>query len=169
MGLVFPGHETTVARMDFGVLWLLSEPGRRDWLMADPESRIDQTVDEILRMTAAHNMGLMRYALEDVEIGGVTVGRGDLVIISESAANRDPSVFENPDDFNPERKSQNHLAFGHGPHICIGQNLARMELRMTFPALFKRFPDLRLAVDINELQIQNDRTGGGVSEVPVTW
>ena len=81
--LVFPGHETTVARMDFGLMFLLVDPSRRDWLMEDPDGRIDQTVEEIVRLTSAHNLGLMRYALEDVELGGVTIRKGDLVIISE--------------------------------------------------------------------------------------
>jgi pentalenolactone synthase len=169
MSLVFPGHETTVARMDFGVLFLLSEPRWRDWLMADVEGRMGQTIEEILRMTSAHNLGLMRYALEDVEIAGVTIKTGDLVIISEGAANRDPAVFEDPDVFNPERTSNNHVAFGHGPHYCIGQNLARIELRMVLESLFRRFPDIRLAIDVDELQILKDRTGGGVGSVPVTW
>jgi cytochrome P450 len=169
MSLVFPGHETTVARMDFGVLYLLNEPRWRDWLMADIEGRFNQTIEEILRMTSAHNLGLMRYALEDVEIAGVTIRRGDLVIISEGAANRDPSVFDHPDVFDPERTPNHHLAFGHGPHYCIGQNLARLELRIVLESLFRRFPNLRLAVDVGELEILKDRTGGGVGHVPVTW
>ena len=168
-GLVSPGHETIVARMDFGVLYLLSEPSRRDWLMADVDARLDRTVEEILRMTAPHHTGLKRFALEDVEIGGVTVGRGDLVIISELAANRDPSVFDDPDVFNPDRTPNNHIAFGHGPHHCIGQHLARAELRIVFRSLFQRFPDMRLAVDVNQLEILDNRIGGGVADVPVTW
>jgi cytochrome P450 len=169
MGMVFPGHETTVARMDFGVLFLLSDTSRRDWLMADVDGRLDKTIEEILRMTSAHNLGLMRYAVEDVEIGGVTVGRGDLVIISEAAANRDPAVFDNPDEFNPERTPNSHIAFGHGPHYCIGQNLARTELRIVLRSLLSRFPQAHLAVDVSELEILSDRTGGGVGNVPVTW
>jgi cytochrome P450 len=168
-GLVFPGHETTVARLDFGILWLLSDTRRRDWLLADPEGRIEQTVEEILRTTSAHNLGLMRYALEDVEIGGVTVRRGDLVIISEGAANRDPSVWPEPDRFDPERPSHGHLAFGHGAHVCIGQSLARTELRTVFPSLFRRFPEVRLAADVSTLRIRNDRTGGGIDDVRLTW
>jgi len=168
-GLVFPGHETTVARLDFGVLYLLAEPSRKTWLMADPETRVDSTVEEILRMTSAHNLGLLRWALEDVELGGVLVKRGELVIISESAANRDPDVFPNPEAFDASRNSAPHLAFGHGPHVCLGQSLARTELRVAFPSLFRRFPDIRLACAIEELQIRGDRTGGGVDNVPVTW
>jgi len=166
---VFPGHETTVARMDFGLLYLLVDPSRRDWLMEDPEARIDQTVEEITRLTSAHNLGLMRYAVEDVELGGVTIRTGDLVIISEGAANRDPAVFEDPEAFDPTRGAKGHLAFGHGMHVCIGQSLARAELRIVFPSLFRRFPDLRLAVDPDELRIRSDRTGGGIDHVPVTW
>jgi cytochrome P450 len=120
-------------------------------------------------MTSAHNIGLLRWALEDVELGGVTVKRGELVIISESAANRDPAVFPNPDEFDPGRESAPHLAFGHGPHVCLGQSLARTELRIGLPSLFRRFPDIRLACDPSELQIRGDRTGGGVDDVPVTW
>jgi cytochrome P450 len=168
-GLVFPGHETTVARLDFGALWLLTDPSRRDWLMADPEGRIDRTVEEILRTTSAHNLGLMRYANQDVEIGGVMIPAGDLVLISEGAANRDPSVYEDPDRFDPDRSHASHLAFGHGPHVCLGQSLARTELRVVFPSLFRRFPAIRLARDVSTLRIRNDRTGGGVDDVPLTW
>jgi cytochrome P450 len=168
-GLVFPGHETTVARLDFGVLYLLAEPAHRDWLMADPEARIDRTVEEILRMTSAHNLGLLRWALEDVELGGVNVKRGELIIISESAANRDPNVFPDPEQFDAGRVAVPHLAFGHGPHVCLGQSLARTELRIAIPSLFRRFPAIRLAADLQELQIRGDRTGGGVDTVAVTW
>ena len=110
-GLVFPGHETTVARMDFGLLYLLGDTSRRDWLMEDVNGRIEPTVEEILRTTSAHNLGLMRYALEDIEIGGVTIGTGDLVIIAEAAANRDPSVFPDPEEFRPHPEHQGPPCF----------------------------------------------------------
>jgi cytochrome P450 len=169
-GLVFPGHETTVVRMDFGVLYLLSDPSHRDWLMEDPEGRIDQVVEEVLRITSAHNFGLMRYANEDIhDIGGVTIRRGDLVIISESAANRDPTMFERPEEFDPTRKNTGHLSFGHGAHNCLGMSLARMELKSVFLSLFRRFPNVRLAIDPSELRINNSRVGGGVDEVPLIW
>jgi len=78
-------------------------------------------------------------------------------------------VFDDPDEFNPARTPNSHIAFGHGPHYCIGQNLARTELRIVLTSLFRRFPQVRLAVDVGELEILNDRTGGGVGDVPVTW
>jgi cytochrome P450 len=168
-GLVFAGHETTVARMDFGLLYLLTDTSRRDWLMEDPEGRVGETVEEILRMTSAHHLGLMRYALEDVELGGVTIGKGDLVVISEASANRDPLVFERPEESDPLRGAKGHLAFGYGAHVCIGQNLARAELRTVFTSVFERFTELRLAIDVAELHISSERFGGGVDRVPVTW
>jgi cytochrome P450 len=168
-GLVFPGHETTVARMDFGLLYLLNEPKWKGWLMEDPEGRIDATVEEIARLTSAHNLGLLRWAMEDIDVGDVTVRRGDLVIISEAGSNRDPGVWPDPEVFDPTRESVPHVAFGHGSHVCLGQSLARAELRIVFPSLFRRFPDVRLANDLLDYSIRNDRTGGGVDNVLVTW
>ncbi len=168
-GLVFPGHETTVVRMDFGVLYLLNDLSLRDWLMADPEGRIDQVVDEVLRMTSAHNFGLMRYANEDIEIGGVNIRKGDLVIISDAAANRDPKVFDRPEAFDPTREATRHLSFGHGPHKCLGMTLALIEMKSVILSLFRRFPDVRLAIDPRELAIDNARLGGGVEDVPLIW
>jgi cytochrome P450 len=168
-GFVFPGHETTVARMDIGLLYLLADTSRREWLKEDPEGHIDQVVEEVVRLTSAHQLGLMRYALEDIQLGGVAIKDGDLVIISEASANRDPLLFEDPEVFDPTRNSKGHLAFGHGAHICIGQNLARTELRIVFPAVFRRFPELELAVDIADMRLNDDRIGGGVSSIPVTW
>jgi cytochrome P450 len=167
--LVFPGHETTVARMNFGVLYLLNEPKWKDWLLADPENRIDATVEEVIRLTSAHNLGLLRWAVEDIDIAGVNIKRGDLVIISEAAANRDPAVWENPEAFDPTRPAVSHVAFGHGGHVCLGQSLARTELKTVFSSLFRRFPDIRLGEDLQNLSIRNDRTGGGVDRVLVTW
>jgi cytochrome P450 len=168
-GLVFPGHETTVVRIDFGVLYLLNNPAWRDWLLADPEGRIDQVIDEVLRMTSAHNFGLMRYANEDIDFGGLKIRKGDLVIISDAAANRDPKVYDRPEIFDPSRDGTRHLSFGHGSHKCLGMSLARLELRSVFLSLFKRFPDIRLAIDPDELQIDNSRLGGGVENVPLLW
>jgi cytochrome P450 len=168
-GFVFPGHETTVVRMDFGVMYLLSNRQHLDWFLADPEGRIDQVVEEVLRLTSATSHGLLRYALEDIEMGGVTIKRGDLVIISESAANRDPTKYDHAEEFDPTRDISAHLAFGHGSHKCLGMSLAKLELKTVFLSLFRRFPNLRLAQDPAELQIDNSRIGGGVDDVMVAW
>jgi cytochrome P450 len=168
-GLIFAGHETTSTRIDLGVLLLLADPGRRDRFAADPEGEVGPTVEEILRITAPGGLGLLRYAHDDVEVGGVTIARGDAVIISSNAANRDASVFPEPGEFDPDRRPNAHIAFGHGAHVCIGANLARTELRTVFPALLRRFPTLRLAIGVEDIEVRNNRLTGSVDEVPVTW
>jgi cytochrome P450 len=150
-------------------MYLLSNQSRLDWFLADPEGHIDQVVEEVLRLTSATSHGLLRYALEDIEIGGVTIKRGDLVIISESAANRDPSKYERAEEFDPTREVSAHLAFGHGSHKCLGMSLAKLELKTVFLSLFRRFPNIRLAQDPSQLQIDNSRIGGGVDDVLLTW
>ncbi|MGH8940233.1 MAG: cytochrome P450, partial [Actinomycetes bacterium] len=167
--LLFAGHETTASRIDFGVLWLLSDRQRRDRFVADPAGRTNATLEEILRMTAPSGTGLMRYAHEDVAVGGITIARGDLVLVNNDAANRDATVFPDPDEFDPERKPNVHLTFGHGMHACIGANLARTELRVVFPALFRRFPRLRLAVDLDAIRVTANQGTGRVDRLPVTW
>jgi pentalenolactone synthase len=167
--LLLSGHETTAIRIDFGALWLLSDLKRRDRFVADPDGQVQQTVEEILRISAPGLIGLLRYAHEEVEIGGVTIARGDAVLIANEAANRDGSVFTAANVFDPERKPNLHLAFGHGGHVCIAASLARTELQAVFPALFRRFPGLRLAVPVDGITVLTNRMFGGVSSVPVLW
>ncbi|WP_433075506.1 cytochrome P450 [Dactylosporangium sp. CA-052675] len=168
-GLIFAGHETTSTRIDLGTLLLLADLSRRDRFVADPEGEVAATVEEILRITAPGGLGLLRYAHDDVEVGGVAIARGDAVIISSNAANRDATVFADPADFDVDRKPNVHLAFGHGAHVCIGANLARTELRTVFPALLRRFPGLRLAVPVDDIEVHANRLTGAVDEVPVLW
>jgi pentalenolactone synthase len=112
---------------------------------------------------------MLRWAVEDFDFAGVTIRKGDLVIISEPAANRDPSVWSDPEEFNPTREHVPHLGFGLGPHVCLGQSLARAELRIVFPSVFARFPGIRLGEPLQNLEIRDDRTGGGVDRVLVDW
>ncbi|WP_410631733.1 cytochrome P450 [Amycolatopsis sp. cmx-4-83] len=168
-GLLFAGHETTSTRIAMGTLFLLTDTARRDRFAADPEGQVAQTVEEILRLTATSGTGLLRYAHEDVEVAGTRITRGDAVLISSDAANRDEAVFADPDEFDPDRTPNVHLAFGTGAHVCIGANLARTELRTVFPKLFRRFPGLRLAVGIDEIGVRTNRVAGGVDRVPVEW
>ncbi|WP_326943615.1 cytochrome P450 [Amycolatopsis sp. NBC_01307] len=168
-GLLFAGHETTSTRIAMGVLFLLTDTARRDRFVADPDGEVNQTVEEILRMTATSGTGLLRYAHEDVEVAGTRIMRGDAVLISSDAANRDAAAFADPDEFDPGRTPNVHLAFGTGAHVCIGANLARTELRTVFPALFRAFPDMRLAVGLDDIAVRVNRVAGGVDRVPVTW
>ncbi|WP_245966568.1 cytochrome P450 [Sphaerisporangium album] len=167
--LLFAGHETTVNRIDHGVAYLLTDPAQRDALVADP-SLVPGAVEEILRMTAPSDLGVTRWARTDVQVGDVTIRKGDAVIISTMAANRDDRVFEDPDTFDIHRQGEEpHLAFAHGMHYCIGASLARVELRSVFGTLFTRFPSLALAVPFAEVPIRVDRATGGFEAMPVVW
>lgn len=168
-GLLFAGHETTSNRIDLGVLFLLSDTARRDAFVADLDNRVLPTVEEILRIASPGGAGLVRYARDNVEVGGVEIARGEAVLVAIGAANRDGAVFDEPDEFHPDRKPNTHLAFGHGGHFCIGASLARTELRAVFPLLFRRFPGLRLAVSVDEIEVRSNRLTGGVDNVPVRW
>jgi len=104
-------------------------------------------IEESLRLEPAAAM-VDRYATADVELGGASIARGDLVHISNTAANRDPAMFADPDRFDPGRPNvRRHLAFAHGPHVCLGVHLARLEARAALSALLRRLPNLRLDPD----------------------
>lgn len=166
--LLFAGHETTVTRIDMGVVFLCVDLTRRDRFAADPDGRAPETVEEVLRLTSA-GIGLSRYAHEDVELDGVLIKRGDCVLLTPGPANRDPAEFTNPDEFDPGRSPKAHLAFGHGAHFCIGNNLARTELRVVLSTLFRRIPGLRLAVAPEDLHLPANSITGALPSLPVTW
>ncbi|HVV24328.1 MAG TPA: cytochrome P450 [Pseudonocardiaceae bacterium] len=168
-GLLFAGHETTMTRIDMGVVFLLTDLARRDAFAADPDGQAAATVEEVLRLTAAGELGLLRYAHEDVEVDGVTIRRGDAVILASNAANRDPAEFPRPDEFDPSRNPNIHLAFGHGGHFCIGASLARTELRIALSTVVRRLPGLRLAVSPDDLAVRTGSVAGGLVSLPVTW
>ncbi|MEO3789627.1 cytochrome P450 [Nonomuraea sp. B10E15] len=167
VGLLFAGHETTVNRIGLGTLFLLTRPDAWKSLVADPAGRTDACVEEIMRLGAPGDLGLLRYARTDVEAAGVTIRRGDAVILSINAANRDPEVYAEAERFAPGRE-QGHLGFGHGAHFCIGASLARIELRIVFATLARRLPELRLAAELDDLEVRPTLTGG-VTSLPVTW
>ncbi|MEV4647820.1 cytochrome P450 [Saccharopolyspora sp. NPDC049357] len=168
VGLLFAGHETTVNRIGLGVLFLLTQPEHWKALTGDPSGRVNRTVEEIMRLGAPGDLGLLRYAHTDVEIGDVTIRRGEAVILSVNAANRDETAYADAEAFDPDREERTHLGFGHGAHFCIGASLARTELRIVFETLAQRLPDLRLAREMDELEVRPTITGG-VTSLPVTW
>ncbi|WP_157249332.1 cytochrome P450 [Nonomuraea typhae] len=168
-GLLFAGHETTVGRIDYGVLLLLQHPDQRAALEADP-SLAAAAVEEILRMAVPSLHGIPRWAREDFEYGGLTIRKGEAVLISTDAANRDERVFPDPDVFDLRRKPGDpHIGFGYGPRFCLGASLARVELEAVFSRLFQRFAGLRLAVPLEELPINTHRLTQGFAKLPVTW
>jgi cytochrome P450 len=166
--LLIAGYVTTVSLIGNGTLALLRNPDQLDRLRADP-SLVPQAVEELLRFDGPVNPGVTRYALEDLEIGGVRIPRGDIVLLALAAADRDPHRFPHPDRLDVGATDSGHLAFGHGVHYCLGAPLARLEGQVAFTALLARLPDLALAAPEEELRW----TGGGVLRglraLPVTF
>jgi cytochrome P450 len=166
--LLIAGYVTTVSLIGNGTLALLRQPEQLDRLRADP-SLVPQMVEELLRFDGPVNPGLTRFALEDLEIGGVRIPRGDMVMLAVAAADRDPRRFSDPDRLDVGAVDPGHLAFGHGIHYCLGAPLARLEGQVAFTALLTRLPGLALAAREDELRW----TGGGVlrslRELPVTF
>ncbi|TNC24088.1 cytochrome P450 [Amycolatopsis alkalitolerans] len=167
MGLLFAGHETTVVQIGLGALHLLA---RDQWqvLVRDP-GLVPNAVDEILRAPGRGSGGIPRYARTDLEIGGVTVRAGELVLLDITAANHDPAVFADPDRADVTRAAGAQLAFGHGARYCLGAPLARIELRAVFTQLVERFPGMRLAAGVDELRMRQDMLTGGLTALPVAW
>jgi len=168
MFLLFAGHETTVVAIGMGAVQLLTNPAEWQALLADP-TRIGPAVEEILRTQNTGGGGIPRYARTDLEIAGTTVRAGELVLLDTGAANRDGSVFPEPDRFEVTRHGAGHVTFGHGARYCIGAPLARIELQAVFSQLIPRFPGMRLAVGVDELAVNTGVLTGGLLELPVTW
>jgi cytochrome P450 len=166
--LLTAGHETTANMISLGVVGLLSHPEQLALITADP-GKTPMAVEELLRYFAIADGVTSRLATEDVQIGGVSIKAGEGVIVSSLSANWDPAVFKNPAELDVERGTRHHLTFGFGPHQCLGQNLARMELQIVFDTLFRRIPTLRLAVPVEDLPFKTDAVIYGAHELPVTW
>ncbi|MEX5261573.1 cytochrome P450 [Kocuria sp. CPCC 205263] len=166
--LLVAGHETTANMISLGVLALIEHPEDLAVIRQDP-SRTPDAVEELLRWFTIAELGTSRVALENVEIGGVLIRAGEGVLGLSNTANRDPEVFTDPETFDIDRGGRHHLAFGYGPHQCLGQNLARLELQIVINTLFRRIPDLRCAVPVDELPFKNDSDIYGLHELPVTW
>jgi cytochrome P450 len=144
--MMFGGIETSEG-MTTSLFWhVLSTPGALEAILAD-RTLLANAVEESLRLEPAAGR-VDRYATTDVEIGGATIRRGDLVIVSLTAANRDPATFPEPDRFDVQRENaRSHLAFAQGPHACVGLHLARLETQVALDAALDRWPRMRLDDD----------------------
>jgi cytochrome P450 len=165
--LLIAGHETTVNLIGNGVLALLQAPDQMDLLRARPDL-LPSAVEELLRYDGPLERASQRIALEDMEIAGTPVPKGAWVHVSLAAADRDPAAFDDPDRLDVTRAPRRHVAFGHGPHFCLGAPLARLEGQIAIGGLLDRFPDLALAVPPTELR--HHRTGSivrGLAALPV--
>ncbi|MFJ7212211.1 cytochrome P450 [Amycolatopsis sp. NPDC098790] len=165
--LLIAGHETTANMLSLGTFALLEHPAELASLRSEPEL-MPGAVEELLRYLSVADI-FFRYATEDLSLGGETIPAGSTVVVSLLAANRDPSRFENPDVLDFRRNARGLLSFGHGVHQCLGQQLARIEMRAGFEGLVRRFPTLRLAVAADEVKLRTDMNIYGVHELPVTW
>ncbi|MFJ9087909.1 cytochrome P450 [Streptomyces sp. NPDC102384] len=168
--LLLGGHETTANMISLGTLLLLQHPDQlalvRD---TDDPAVIRTAVEELLRYLSIVHLGRRRTAMEDIEVAGHTIRAGDGVILLGELANRDPSVFPEPDRLDLTRNARQHQAFGAGAHHCVGQPLARMELQVIYPTLLRRIPTLRAVDDLDAIPFKYDAIIYGLHALPVTW
>ena len=169
--LLLAGHETTANMIALGTLALLENPDQFALLRdSDDDPRLAAgAVEELLRYLHITHRGMRRCATEDIEIDGHTIRAGDGLIVLTELGNRDTDRFAEPDHLDITRDARRHLAFGFGVHQCLGQALARMELRVVYRTLCKRIPTLQRAVGLAEVPFKNDSVIYGVDALPVTW
>ena len=165
--LVMAGHETTAHLIGNGVITLVQHPDQLALLRADP-SLWPGAVHEIMRWCSPVQFTRLRYAVEDVELAGVLIRRGEAVEALLTSANHDPREYDDPDRFDvtrrPAGRGEGHVGFGHGIHYCLGAALARQEGEVALHALFERFPDLRLAAEPEWLPVPGIRR---LARIPV--
>jgi cytochrome P450 PksS len=165
--LLIAGYETTVNLIATGTLLLLGHPDQLARLRED-QTLIESAVEELLRLATPVDVATERYAREEVELAGVTIPRGALVLVALVSANADDTRFPEPERLDVSRAENRHLAFGLGPHYCLGAPLARMEARVALAALLQRFPQLRLAVPAEQLQWRPGVSLRGLVSLPVS-
>lgn len=168
-GLLAAGQETTVTQIPNFVYVLLTNPDRWRELCADPEL-VPAAVEELMRhVPLGVAAAFPRYATVDIEVGGVLVRAGEPVLAAMHSANRDETVFDEPDRVDFHRDARPHFGFGHGAHHCMGAQLARMELRVALGTLVRRLPALRIAVPEQELEWKAGMLVRGPKALPVAW
>jgi cytochrome P450 len=166
--LLFAGHETTVTLISTGLVLLCTHPDQLAALRADPELATG-AVEEIMRYDGPVENSLVRMALEDVEVAGTVIRKGEGVVAMMSAANRDPRVFPEPGRFDIKRRDATQLGFGHGIHFCLGAPLARLTTEVALRTLLTRFPDLDLAIPAEKIVWRPPMSSRGPVRLPVTW
>jgi cytochrome P450 len=166
--LLFAGHETTANMISLGVLALVEHPDQLPRLYAGP-AELANAVEELLRWVTIAHTGLTRTALEDITIGDVTIPAGEPIIILLNSANRDDDIFDGADTLDLARgNARRHVAFGYGIHQCLGQPLARMELQVVLPTVFRRLSNLRIEPG-REVTFKDTSAAYGADCMPVIW
>ncbi|MFJ6185906.1 cytochrome P450 [Streptomyces sp. NPDC092295] len=166
-GLLVAGFDTTASMISYGVLALLHHPDQFAALRNDP-ALVPGAVEELVRFLGV-GVGIMRVVTRDTEIGGQRVPAGDFVIAAIQSANHDPEQFPEADRLDVTRDAARHIGFGHGPHQCAGQQLARLELKTVLETLLRRIPSLRLAVPFEQIEFKTDTVVTGPTALPVAW
>jgi cytochrome P450 len=166
--LLIAGHETTASTIGLAVLRLLREPEQIPFLRDHPEA-VENSVEELLRYLSVVHSGVPRIVTRDTEVGGQPVAKGEVLVLSLPAANRDPGLAPDPDRLDLTRKITRHVAFGHGVHHCLGAALARAELRIALPALLRRFPTLALADPSADVDFRSFAIVYAVRSLPILW
>lgn len=168
--LLAAGHETTANMITMAALALMEHPDQLEqFLASDEPADVDAAIEELLRYLSIISNGPVRVAMEDVLVGEQLVRRGEGVIINIPTANRSPEVCPEPDSLDVTRRDTKHLAFGAGSHQCLGMHLARLELTIALPALFRRLPGLRLDAPMDEIAWRNQSLVFGAYHLPVRW
>lgn len=162
------GHDTTTNMIGMGALLLLQNEPLRSKLATQP-ALMPSAIEEMLRFVSPVQFAPRRMALEDVNLRGVQIRKGDGLFPLLPAANRDPCVFADPDLLDFDRDAAHHLTFGFGIHQCLGQMLARVELQVMFTAILQRLPGLKLAAPLEEIRFKSDMQIYGLYNLPVTW
>lgn len=168
--LLVAGHHSTANMIALGALVLMCNPEIVAELVGAADRRVaSATVEELLRYLSVLHSGQRRAVLEDLTLNGEHIKAGDGLIIANNVANRDPAVYDRPDDLDIHRQDLAHGAFGFGIHQCLGQHLARVELQVAYKSLFQRLPGLRPAAPLESLRYREEDVVYGVWELPVTW
>jgi cytochrome P450 monooxygenase len=168
IAMISISYQVTPNNISAGIALFALNPGQRHLLVEDPEL-MSQAIEEVLRMGKIGESFVPRYACDDIEIGGVTIAAGDLVLCDHYTAGFDERVFDEPERFDITRSPNPHLAFSRGITHCIGAPLARVEMTEVFTGLLARLPELRLAVAHDQLHAITSQLGAGIVELPVTW
>lgn len=168
MLLIVAGHETTVNLITNTVLALLENPNQLQSLKDNPKL-IDSAIEEGLRYYSPVEVTTARWAAEPFQIHHQTIQKGDMVIIALASANRDETVFENPEIFDITRENNRHIAFGHGSHFCLGAPLARLEAKIAITTLFNRMPKLQIKGNREEIKWQGNYLMRSLEELPLTF
>ncbi|MGW7491545.1 cytochrome P450 [Streptomyces sp. NPDC054786] len=166
--LLFGGFDTAANMISLGTVTLLQHPEQFAEIKQDP-TLTPKAIGELLRYLSINDSASGRVATADVQLGDVTVRKGEGVVLLYGSANRDETVFEDADTFDIHRDTHGHVSFGGGIHQCLGASLVKVELEIVFNTLFRRIPGLRLAVPFKELSFKDDTLIYGMYECPVTW